>query len=59
MRPGALTTLATRGIDALDGYFARYLPQVVLAVIVPALVLVAARARDWVSAAIVLVSRCR
>ena len=33
--PGALTTLATRGIDALDGYFARYLPQVVLAVIAP------------------------
>ena len=52
--PGALTTLATRGIDALDGYFARYLPQVVLAVVVPALVLAALLARDWVSAAIVV-----
>ena len=34
-RTGDLATLAIRGIDALDGYFARYLPQVVLAVIVP------------------------
>ncbi|MEQ7124762.1 thiol reductant ABC exporter subunit CydD [Actinopolymorpha sp. B11F2] len=34
-RKAALTTLATTGLDALDGYFARYLPQLVLAVIVP------------------------
>ena len=26
---GELATLATRGLDALDGYFARYLPQLV------------------------------
>jgi thiol reductant ABC exporter CydD subunit len=38
-RTGELTTLATRGIDALDTYFSRYLPQVVLAVIVPFVVL--------------------
>jgi thiol reductant ABC exporter CydD subunit len=38
-RSGELVTLATRGIDALDGYFARYLPQVVLAVVVPVVVL--------------------
>src|SRR3954463_16584013 len=52
--PGERTTLATSGIDSLDGYFARYLPQVVLAVLVPAVVLVVLFARDWVSAAIVL-----
>ena len=34
---GELATLATHGIDALDGYFSRYLPQLVLAVIVPSL----------------------
>jgi ATP-binding cassette, subfamily C, bacterial CydD len=34
-RKAGLTTLATTGLDALDGYFARYLPQLVLAVIVP------------------------
>ena len=54
--PGALATLATRGIDALDGYFARYLPQVALAVIVPVVVLAALVAHDWVSAAIVVVT---
>ena len=54
--PGALTTLATRGIDALDGYFARYLPQVVLAVIAPLVVVAFLIARDWVSAAIVIVT---
>lgn len=34
-RSGELTTLATRGIDALEGYFSRYLPQLVLACLVP------------------------
>jgi thiol reductant ABC exporter CydD subunit len=38
-RTGELTTLATRGIDALDTYFSRYVPHMVLAVIVPAVVL--------------------
>jgi ATP-binding cassette subfamily C protein CydD len=36
---GALSTLAVRGLDALDAYFARYLPQLVLAGLVPAIVL--------------------
>ncbi len=52
--PGELTTLATRGIDALDGYFGRYLPQAVLAAIVPVLVIAVVLARDWVSALIVV-----
>lgn len=38
-RRGDLTALATRGVDALDGYFAKYLPQLILAVIVPVVVL--------------------
>jgi ATP-binding cassette subfamily C protein CydCD len=54
--PGALTTLATRGIDALDGYFARYLPQVALAVIAPTVVVAFLLAQDWVSAAIVILT---
>ena len=29
---GEITTLATRGLDALDAYFARYLPRLLLAV---------------------------
>jgi ATP-binding cassette, subfamily C, bacterial CydCD len=53
-RTGEITTLATRGIDALDDYFSLYLPQVLLAVIVPTAVLVALAASDWISAAIVV-----
>ncbi len=49
-RTGELATLATRGIDALDGYFSRYLPQLVLAVIVPAAVSARILFGDWPSA---------
>lgn len=50
---GELTVLATRGLDALDGYFSLYLPQLLLAVIVPFVVLVAVVSQDWISAAII------
>ncbi|GAA2150812.1 thiol reductant ABC exporter subunit CydD [Actinomadura napierensis] len=49
-RSGELATLATRGIDALDDYFSRYLPQLVLAVIVPAAVGLRILLGDWPSA---------
>lgn len=49
-RSGELTTLATRGIDALDDYFARYLPQLGLAAVVPAVVLARILFADWISA---------
>ena len=52
-RAGELAVLATRGIDALDGYFSLYLPQLFLAVIVPAAVLVAVGVQDWISALII------
>ena len=32
---GEIAAAAVKGVDALDGYFARYLPQLVLAAIVP------------------------
>lgn len=53
LRTGELAALATRGIDALDAYFARYLPQLGLAVVVPAAVLARIVTDDWVSAAII------
>jgi ATP-binding cassette subfamily C protein CydD len=53
---GEITTLATRGLDALDAYFARYLPQVVLAVTVPLAVLARVAAADWISAVIIAVT---
>jgi ATP-binding cassette subfamily C protein CydCD len=52
-RTGELAVLATRGIDALDGYFSLYLPQLFLAVIVPLVVLAAVVGEDWISAAII------
>ena len=39
-RRAELTALATEGIEALDGYFSKYLPQLILAAIVPVAVLV-------------------
>ena len=52
-RTGELAILATRGIDALDGYFSLYLPQLILAVIVPLVLLAVVLSRDWISAAII------
>jgi ATP-binding cassette subfamily C protein CydCD len=52
-RTGELAVLATRGVDALDGYFARYLPQLALAAIVPALVGARILAADPLSALII------
>ena len=52
-RTGELAVLATRGIDALDGYFSLYLPQLFLAVIVPIVVIVVVLWNDWISAAII------
>ena len=55
-RTGELAVLATRGIDALDGYFALYLPQLVLAVIVPLAVIAVIADRDWLSALIIVIT---
>jgi thiol reductant ABC exporter CydD subunit len=52
-RTGELAVLATRGIDALDGYFSLYLPQLILAAIVPVVVVVVVLWNDWLSAAII------
>ncbi|WP_336321107.1 thiol reductant ABC exporter subunit CydD [Streptomyces lavendofoliae] len=53
-RVGSLVALATRGVDALDDYFSRYLPQLGLAVVVPMAVLARIVTEDWVSAAIIV-----
>ncbi|MGY6023822.1 thiol reductant ABC exporter subunit CydD [Streptomyces spinosirectus] len=53
-RTGSLVALATRGVDALDDYFSRYLPQLGLAVVVPVAVLARVVTEDWVSAAIIV-----
>jgi thiol reductant ABC exporter CydD subunit len=55
-RSGSLVVLATSGIDALDSYFARYLPQLFLAVIVPVTVVIVMLGADWISAVIIAVT---
>nr|WP_035857429.1 thiol reductant ABC exporter subunit CydD [Cryptosporangium arvum] len=53
---GELATLATRGVDALTGYFARYLPQLVLAAVVPALIGARLLFADWLTAVVLVVT---
>ncbi len=53
-RSGELATLVTRGLDGLDPYFARYLPQLVLAVIVPVAVVGWILGADPLSAVIIV-----
>jgi len=48
-----LVTLVTQGLDALDGFYAKYLPQLVLAVVVPAILGVAILTTDLLSTLIV------
>ena len=51
-----LTATAVQGVDGLEAYFARYLPQVVLAVLVPVAVLAWTAAIDPLSAGILLLT---
>jgi thiol reductant ABC exporter CydD subunit len=55
-RSGRLVVLVTSGIDALDSYFARYLPQLCLAVIIPVTVVIVVLGADWISAVIIAVT---
>ena len=50
---GELTNLVTRGASALDTYFARYLPQLVLAVVVPLIATAVIVTQDPLAAVII------
>jgi len=52
----SLVTLMTQGLDGLDGYFSKYLPQLVLAVTVPLLAGAVILFEDWTSALIIAVT---
>jgi ATP-binding cassette subfamily C protein CydD len=51
-----VVTLATRGLDDLEPYLVRYLPQLLLAVTVTPATLVVVFGLDWISAVIVVVT---
>jgi len=53
---GEVATAAVQGVDSLEAYFARYLPQLVLAAIVPVIVLAWTAAVDPLSAVIMLIT---
>ena len=55
-RPGDVAALLSRGIDGLDAYYARYLPQLVLAIIVPLTILGVVLGSDLLSAAILAIT---
>ncbi|WP_206797094.1 thiol reductant ABC exporter subunit CydD [Amycolatopsis sp. MtRt-6] len=51
--PAEVAALATHGVDRLEGYFARYLPQLLITSVVPLVVGVRILLADWVAAVIV------
>src|SRR5205823_4477380 len=51
-----IATVGVQGVEALEGYFARYLPQVVLAAVVPLLVIAWVAVVDLESALIMLLT---
>ncbi|MEU4694763.1 thiol reductant ABC exporter subunit CydD [Actinoplanes sp. NPDC023714] len=53
---GEMAALAGHGLDALDDYFARYLPQLVLAVLVPGLLLLRLLPADLVATVTIAVT---
>lgn len=55
-RDGEVVTIATRGLDALDAYFGRYLPQLVMATVIPVLVVAVLLPTDLVAGVTVLLT---
>jgi thiol reductant ABC exporter CydD subunit len=56
VRTGEVAILASRGVEALDGWFSLYLPHLVLAAITPAAIVIAIFTDDWISGLIVLLT---
>lgn len=55
-RRSDLVLLMGRGLDGLDNYFARFLPQLILSFVVPVVVIGVIFTQDWLSALIVIVT---
>ncbi len=53
-RTGELAALLNEGIERLDAYVARYLPQLVLSVLIPLLIIAVILPVDWFSAVLLL-----
>jgi ATP-binding cassette, subfamily C, bacterial CydD len=55
-RSGALVETLTKGIDDLEGYYARFLPAMTLTMILPVAILVVVFPADWLAGVIMLVT---
>src|SRR5579859_216034 len=55
-RTGELAAVVNEGIERLDAFFSRYLPQLVLSIVVPLLIIVVISLVDWFSAVLLLVT---
>src|SRR5690625_240678 len=55
-RASQIATLATRGLEALEPYFVRYLPQLLLAATVTPLTLIIVWWQDWTSGLTILIT---
>jgi ATP-binding cassette subfamily C protein CydD len=55
-RTGELVATANEGIERLDAYISRYLPQIYLSVLIPLLICIVVFPFDWMSAALLLVT---
>jgi len=55
-RSGDVVNAVSDGVEALEAYYARYLPAIALMALVPLAILVFVFARDWLAAVIMLVT---
>ncbi|MFZ0492925.1 MAG: thiol reductant ABC exporter subunit CydD [Acidimicrobiia bacterium] len=56
VRAGSLAVAVGHGVDALEPFFARYLPQLALGALVPIVIVVWVARLDWVSAVVFIVT---
>ncbi|MBK1693745.1 thiol reductant ABC exporter subunit CydD [Chromatium weissei] len=55
-RSGALVETLTKGIDDLEGYYARFLPTMTLTMILPLALLTVVLPTDWLTGAVLLIT---
>jgi ATP-binding cassette subfamily C protein CydD len=46
---GELTSTITQGIESIDAYFSQFIPQVILAALIPVMILIIVFPMDWIS----------
>lgn len=53
---GELVNTSIEGVEALDGYFSQYIPQVILAAVIPLIYLTFIVSLDWITALVMLLT---